>query len=60
MTSLDKNSAAYKKYVQPVKDREAKAKKQSQKQWWKENWIALCSLTVSFMALIVSLIALLK
>lgn len=47
-----KKSDAYKKYVQPVIDMERKAKRDSSRSWWKNNWISLLSLVFAFIAAI--------
>ena len=47
-----KKSDEYKKYVQPVIDMERKAKRDSSRSWWKNNWISLLSLVFAFIAAI--------
>lgn len=55
-----KKSDAYKKYVQPVLDREKKQRRSNRREWWSSNWISLASMAISLLSMIISLIALLK
>lgn len=57
---LDKDSYAYKTYVQPGIDREKRVKRENCQKWWSVNWIGLSGLLIAVIALGVSVIALLK
>ena len=56
--ALDKNSYAYKKYVEPTLKREKAYKVAQRKKWWAENWLAMSGNVIAFISLIVSIIAL--
>lgn len=51
-----KNSDAYKKYVQPVHDKENHQKKVNRIYWWKTNWIGIATLIIAILTLIATIV----
>lgn len=51
-----KNSYAYKKYIQPNRERRKKQKTDKRKKWWKDNWINISTLIVAVLTLIATIL----
>lgn len=65
MNKIDKNSIAYKKYLErydpksPENLKKSKLKRiERRKNWWSQNWISFLSLIIAILALIVAVFSL--